>query len=66
MTLALDADGKTLLSRQVANDVPEPLKLVGDVLGLADGRQVTWATGPSATTAIAGAFRRVPDDVGVW
>ncbi|MGW6606213.1 IS110 family transposase, partial [Streptomyces sp. NPDC055036] len=41
--LALDADGKTLLSRRVANDEPELLKLIGDVLALADGRQVTWA-----------------------
>jgi hypothetical protein len=41
--LALDADGKTLLSRRVANDEPELLKLIGDVLDLADGRQVTWA-----------------------
>ncbi|MFG3399506.1 IS110 family RNA-guided transposase [Streptomyces parvus] len=41
--LALDADGKTLLSRRVANDEPELLKLIGDVLDLADGREVTWA-----------------------
>jgi hypothetical protein len=41
--LALDVDGKTLLSRRVANDEPELLKLVGDVLDLADGREVTWA-----------------------
>ncbi len=41
--LALDADGKTLLSRRVANDEPELLKLIGDVLDLADDRQVTWA-----------------------
>ncbi|MGW2582330.1 IS110 family transposase [Streptomyces virginiae] len=41
--LVLDADGKTLLSRRVANDEPELLKLIGDVLDLADGRQVTWA-----------------------
>jgi hypothetical protein len=39
----LDADGKALLSRRVANDEPELLKLIGDVLDLADGRQVTWA-----------------------
>lgn len=30
--LALDADGKTLLSRRVANDEPELLKLVGLVV----------------------------------
>ncbi|WP_344589357.1 IS110 family transposase, partial [Kitasatospora paracochleata] len=41
--LALDADGKTLLSRRVANDEPELLQLVGDVLALASGDQVTWA-----------------------
>ncbi len=41
--LALDAEGKTLLSRRVANDEPELLKLIGDVLDLADGREVTWA-----------------------
>ncbi|MET8332117.1 IS110 family transposase, partial [Streptomyces sp. NPDC005181] len=41
--LALGADGKTLLSRRVANDEPELLKLIGDVLALADGYRVTWA-----------------------
>jgi transposase len=41
--LALDSNGTTLLSRRVANDEPELLKLIGDVLDLADGRQVTWA-----------------------
>ncbi|MFF9778587.1 IS110 family transposase [Streptomyces sp. NPDC013978] len=41
--LALDTDGKTLLSRRVANDEPELLKLIGDALDLADGRAVTWA-----------------------
>ncbi len=41
--LALDADGKTLLSRRVANDEPELMKLIGDALDLADGRVVTWA-----------------------
>ncbi|WP_438272610.1 IS110 family transposase [Streptomyces uncialis] len=41
--LALDSDGKTLLSRRVANDEPELLKLIGDVLALADGDHVTWA-----------------------
>lgn len=41
--VAMDADGKTLLSRRVANDEPELLKLMGDVLDLADGREVTWA-----------------------
>ncbi|MFH8337541.1 IS110 family transposase [Streptomyces sp. AM6-12] len=41
--LVLDAEGETLLSRRVANDELELLKLIGDVLDLADGRNVTWA-----------------------
>ena len=41
--LALDTEGKTLLSRRVANDEPELLRLIGDVLDVADGRPVTWA-----------------------
>ncbi|MFE2070875.1 IS110 family transposase [Streptomyces sp. NPDC059467] len=41
--LVLDAEGDTLLSRRVANDEPELLQLIGDVLDLADGRAVTWA-----------------------
>src|SRR5690349_12484434 len=41
--LALDADGKTLLSRRVPITNPGFLKLFGDVLDPADGRQVTWA-----------------------
>ncbi|WFB07167.1 IS110 family transposase [Streptomyces sp. LX-29] len=41
--VAMDVDGKTLLSRRVANDEPELLKLMGDVLDLADGRELTWA-----------------------
>ena len=39
--VAMDADGKTLLSRRVANDEPELLQLLGDVLDTADGREVT-------------------------
>ncbi len=39
----MDVGGKTLLSRRVANDEPELLKLIGDVLGLADGRKAAWA-----------------------
>lgn len=42
-TLVLDSEGSTLLSRRVANDEPELLKLIGDVLDLADDREVTWA-----------------------
>lgn len=41
--LVLDAEGDTLLSRRVANDEPELLKLIGDVLDLVDGHRVTWA-----------------------
>ncbi|WP_419999002.1 IS110 family transposase [Streptomyces boninensis] len=41
--VAMDTDGKTLLSRRVANDEQELLQLMGDVLDLADGREVTWA-----------------------
>lgn len=41
--LVLDADGKTLFSRRIANDGPELLQLIGDVLDLAEGRAVTWA-----------------------
>ncbi|MEJ8631986.1 IS110 family transposase [Streptomyces sp. MS2.AVA.5] len=42
-TLVLDTEGGTLLSRRVANDEPELLKLIADVLDLAGGRAVTWA-----------------------
>jgi hypothetical protein len=45
--LALDADGKTLLSRRVANDEPELLKLIGDVLDQTDGREVCRCPGRS-------------------
>ncbi|MEW2298342.1 IS110 family transposase [Streptomyces sp. NPDC006743] len=41
--VAMDVDGKTLLSRRVANDEPELLQLLGDVLDIADGHEVTWA-----------------------
>lgn len=41
--LALNADGDTLLSRKVANDEPELLALIGEVLDLAGGEEVTWA-----------------------
>ncbi|GAA2127634.1 IS110 family transposase [Kitasatospora saccharophila] len=40
---AIDADGKTVLSRRVPNNETELLELLGDVLGLADGDRVTWA-----------------------
>lgn len=41
--LVLDSEGDTLLSRRMANDEPELLKLIGDVLDLADGGRTTWA-----------------------
>lgn len=41
--LVLDAEGDTLLSRRVANDEPELLELIGDVLDIANGGCVTWA-----------------------
>ncbi|MCX4910995.1 IS110 family transposase [Streptomyces sp. NBC_00878] len=41
--LVLDAEGSTLLSRRVANDEPELLKLLADVLALTDGDRATWA-----------------------
>ncbi|WP_442816656.1 IS110 family transposase [Streptomyces sp. NBC_01304] len=42
-TLVLDAEGEALLSRRVANDEPELLDLIADVLAIADGGHVTWA-----------------------
>ncbi|MGW2402134.1 IS110 family transposase [Kitasatospora sp. NPDC001664] len=39
--VALDAEGGKLLSRRAANDEPELLKLIADVLAL--GEDVTWA-----------------------
>jgi hypothetical protein len=42
--LALDAEGDTLLSRRVANDDPELLELIRDVLEIADSDRATWAT----------------------
>lgn len=39
----IDANGTTLLSRRVPNSETELLKLLGDVLGIADGGPVTWA-----------------------
>ncbi|MFD8600478.1 IS110 family transposase [Kitasatospora sp. NPDC059646] len=41
--VAIDADGRKLLSRRVANDEPELLDLIADVLDLAAGGPVTWA-----------------------
>ncbi|MFF9220766.1 IS110 family RNA-guided transposase [Streptomyces viridosporus] len=41
--LVLDSEGEVLLSRRVANDEPELLQLIADVLGPAGGTPVTWA-----------------------
>ncbi|MFJ9361231.1 IS110 family RNA-guided transposase [Streptomyces mirabilis] len=41
--LVMNADGDTLLSRRVANDEPELLKLIADVLGIVGGDRATWA-----------------------
>ena len=40
-TVVLNGEGEVLLSRKVANDEPELLKLIGDVLEL--GEDVVWA-----------------------
>ncbi|MEU5418261.1 IS110 family transposase [Streptomyces sp. NPDC020799] len=39
----IDADAQVVLSRRVPNNETELLELLGDVLGLAGGGQVTWA-----------------------
>ena len=39
----IDADGKRLLSRRVANDETVLQELITDVVALADGGEVTWA-----------------------
>jgi len=39
----IDADGKRLLSRRVANDETVLQELITDVMALADGGEVTWA-----------------------
>ncbi|MEU9547405.1 IS110 family transposase, partial [Streptomyces mirabilis] len=41
--LVMNADGDTLLSRRVANDEPELLKLIADVLDIVGGDRATWA-----------------------
>ena len=42
--VVIDTDGRRLLSRRVANDEPELLTLIGDVLELGGSDPVTWAT----------------------
>ncbi len=52
--VAIDESGRRLRSRRVANDVPELLELLADVLGLGD--EVTWGidlTDGGAALAIA-------------
>jgi transposase len=39
----IDAEGKRRLSRRVANDETELLRLIADVLELSEGNTVTWA-----------------------
>ncbi|MFB9593738.1 IS110 family transposase [Streptomyces racemochromogenes] len=41
--LVMDDEGRVLLSRRVANDEPEILRVIGDVLALADGDTVMWS-----------------------
>ena len=41
--MVIDADGKRLLSRRVANDEAALLELITAVTALADGGEVTWA-----------------------
>ncbi len=36
-------EGNARLSRRVASDEPELIRLIADVLAIADGREVTWA-----------------------
>jgi transposase len=40
----IDADGNRLLSQRVPNDEPALLELIANVLKLADGEEVIWAT----------------------
>ena len=41
--LVIDGERRTLLSRRVANDEPELVRLLADVMALTDGEEVTWA-----------------------
>jgi transposase len=59
--VVVDDGGGKLLSRRVANDEPELLKLLADVAALADGDAVTWAvdmTGGEPALLIALLFDR--------
>jgi hypothetical protein len=41
--VVIDADGKRLLSRRVANDEAALLELINAITALADGDELTWA-----------------------
>ncbi len=41
--VVIDAEGRRLLSRRIANDETSLLELIADVTQLAEGRAVTWA-----------------------
>ncbi|MGW3635289.1 IS110 family transposase, partial [Streptomyces sp. NPDC005122] len=41
--VVIGTDGQRKLSRRVANDESVLLQLIGDVLALSEGEQVTWA-----------------------
>ena len=41
--MVIDAEGKSLLSRRVANDEAALLELISTVEALADGGEITWA-----------------------
>jgi hypothetical protein len=56
--LVLDDSGATPLSRSVANDEPELLKLLAAVLALGD--QVTWAVDMVGSTATEARARPTP------
>ena len=49
--VVIDADGKRLLSRRVANDETALLELITDVTALADGGELTWAIDLNAGAA---------------
>ncbi|WP_334173696.1 IS110 family transposase [Sinomonas sp.] len=42
--VAIDEDGRRVLSRRVANNETELLALITDVLGIAESEEVVWAT----------------------
>jgi hypothetical protein len=42
--VVIDADGNRLLSQKIPNDEPALLELIGNVLKLAGGDEVIWAT----------------------